>query len=545
MATRTSLTGVVIGLALTRPLLAGSLSLQRTYEGEAAADQFGFALAAAGDVDHDGFGDMIVGANVNDMLVTSGGKVYLYLGGTTLPATPSLVFAGEVDRGYAGGAVAGQGDLDGDGYGDWVVGAPGIGVDGTLPGQVYVFLGAAEPDASPDLVIQGEAPAGQFGAAVCLAPDLDGDGYSELVVGAPKAGGGRVYIYRGGPAPLDGEPDRILHAREVDQRFGRALACLPDHDGDGRDDLLVGIPRSGEQAVWAGAVLLYRGTADLDTMPDLTLLGQAAGDEFGSSLAVVADPAGGDDVDLLVGAPLANVAGAVDAGKAYLFHAGAILDSTPDLTLDGELAGDLLGQAVAAGFDWNDDGALDLAVGASGVDRDTLTDAGACYVFLAGDLLDALADTVISGSLAAERLGRVVTGGGDLRHDGRGTLLVAGNNVGDTGQVQLFASTDPTTAVPPAAPAPLARLAPAWPNPFNPRVQTIFELYQPGSWEMAIFDLRGRHVRWLQRGWFPVGAHRFAWDGCDAAGAPLPSGRYFLRACGHGQTHVVPLTLVR
>jgi len=534
----------VFGLALTRPLLAGSLSLQRTYEGEIAADQFGFALAAAGDIDHDGFGDMIVGANVNDMLVTSGGKAYLYLGGTSLPATASLVFAGEVERGFVGGAVAGGGDLDGDGYDDWVVGAPGIGVDGTLPGRVYVFLGAAVPDAIPDLVLQGETPAGQFGAAVCLVPDLDGDGYSELAVGAPRAGDGRVYVYRGGPVPLDGEPDRILHAREMDQRFGRTLACLPDDDGDGRDDLLVGIPRSGEQAVWAGAVLLYRGSADLDTMPDLTLLGEAAGDEFGWSLAVVAGPAGGGEVDILVGAPLANVAGAVDAGKAYLFHAGAILDDTPDLTFNGELAGDLLGQAVAAGFDWNGDGAVDLAVGASGVDNDTLHDAGACYIYLADDVWDAVADTVISGSLAAEHLGRVVVGGGDLRHDGRGTLLVAGNNAGDTGQVQLFASTDPTTAVPVAL-APVARLAPAWPNPFNPRVQTVIELYQPGSWEVAIYDLRGRHIRWLQRGWFPAGAHPLTWDGRDAAGAPQPSGHYFLRACGQGQTHVAPLTLVR
>ena len=71
-----------------------------------------------------------------------------------------------------------------------------------------------------------------------------------------RAGDGLVAIYRGGPRPLDGTADRILHARPDDRRFGKALASLPDHNGDMRDELIVGIPRSSEAATWAGAVLL-------------------------------------------------------------------------------------------------------------------------------------------------------------------------------------------------------------------------------------------------------------------------------------------------
>jgi hypothetical protein len=336
-----------------------------------------------------------------------------------------------------------------------------------------------------------------------------------------------------------------LHARVSDQRFGRALASLPDRDGDGRDDLLVGVPRSTEQAVWAGAVLLYHGTADLDTLPDLTLLGQAAGDEFGSSLAVATNLAADTENHILVGAPLANLAGNVDAGKAYLYQAGAALDSTADLILSGEHATGYLGKSVTAGFDWNGDGQGDFAVGASGVDSDGLDAAGACYVFFAGDLLDAMADTVITGSFPDARLGSAITAGGDLRHDDRGTLLVGSYHTSASGQVLLFGSTDPPTSLRPSLSNPSASLADPWPNPFNPRVQTYLDIRAPAWWEIVIYDVRGRRIQSLHSGWFLAGSHLLVWDGCDRAGTPQPSGRYYLRASQGRESLVVPLTLVR
>ncbi len=531
--------------ALPGVALPGSLTLQHIYFGEAVADQFGFALARAGDVNGDGFEDFLVGANVNDEAITSGGRAYLFLGGWDYPLATGLTFTGEVERGYAGGAVAGGADLNQDGYADWAVGAPGMGADGTHPGRVYVFLGGAEPDALPELILEGDTPAGQFGAAVCLVPDLDGDGYGDLVVGAPRAGNGRVFIFRGGPVPWDGMPDRLMHARQGDERFGKALAYLPDDDGDGRDDLLVGAPRSSQVAAWAGATLVFRGTADLDTVPDLTLLGEAAGDEFGSSLSAGRDLDGDGEPDLLVGAPLANVSGQVDVGKAYLFRGGGTLDHLPDLIFTGQLSGDRFGKSVGIGFDWNGDGYADMAVGASGFDNGESVDAGACLVYLGGDLLDAQADTIIDGGGTQVHLGMSTVDGGDIRHNGRATLLVGGYHAADTGRVMLFGSAEPPTAVGEGPSLVPAGLAAPWPNPFNPQVQTCLTLREPGFWRLAVYDLRGRQVRQLGADWFSAGQYSFFWNGTDEQGTPQPSSRYFLQARGPRGSLCQPLTLIR
>jgi hypothetical protein len=319
---------------------------------------------------------------------------------------------------------------------------------------------------------------------------------------------------------------------------------LPDQNGDGRHELLVGVPRSSEQATWAGAVLLYFGTVDLDAVPDLVFLGENAGDEFGSSLAVAADLEGDGQPDFLVGAPLANLGSEVDAGKAYLFCAGTALDSEADLTFTGTAAQDRFGKAVAAGFDWNGDGEADLAVGASGYDDGTRADAGAGFVFFAGDLLDATPDTTVIGSVADAHLGTSAVAAGDVRSNGRGTLLLGGYNAGDTGRALLFGSDQSPSAVSDGIQV-AAAMAPPWPNPFNPRVETRLRLQSAGRWRIAVFDLRGQRVALLEDRRLEAGEHRVVWNGLGADGRPQPSGRYLLQALGPEGSVSVSLTLLR
>ena len=123
---------------------------------------FGFAAGAIGDVNRDGRADFILGANANDLRATAGGRVFVYLGGNVYPPSAALAFAGTVANGQVGGAVSGGADLNGDGYDDWIVGAPGTGLAGTDRGRAYVFLGAAIPDSIPDLVLQGTVAGGAF-----------------------------------------------------------------------------------------------------------------------------------------------------------------------------------------------------------------------------------------------------------------------------------------------------------------------------------------------------------------------------------------------
>jgi len=534
------------GLAATAGVAASfaePFALQRTYVSEAPLDQFGFAVQAAGDVDADGFADFLVGANVNDSRAAGGGAVYLYRGGSNYPSTAAISYGGPVAGANCGAAVCGGADLDGDGYDDWAVGAPGLGTTGNDAGRVYVFRGGAIPDAEPDLVIQGSVPGGQFGAAVLLVPDLDGDGYGDLVVGAPRAGNGELRIYRGGPA-LDATADRVIHARAQDSRFARSLAWLPDDNGDGRNELLVGAPHSSQAGTWAGAVVLYRGTAALDSIPDLVLFGQAAGDEFGTSLAAGADLDGDGAGDVVVGAPSANVNGVADAGKAYVFRGGAAIDAVPDWLLRGNAAGDHFGLSVAAGFDWDADSKMDFAIGAPDADANG-TDRGVCTIYRGGATLDITPDATVTGNANSAHLGMSLASAGDVRHNTRGALIAGGFGPTDGGQALLLASNDVPSSAFEGPVARTALLQPGWPNPTRGGVRSALHVPSGGQWTVDVFDARGRHVARVLSAWLPAGVQGFEWNGRDDRGTRVAGGVYCVRAHGDTGAASTRVTLLR
>ncbi len=532
-------------VAALLPALAAAqtFTLQRTYLGQRTADQFGAAASPIGDINHDGRADFAVGANVNDVSASGGGRVYVFLGGNNTPVTFSLAFAGTVANGQAGAAISGGADFDRDGYDDWIVGAPGGGTSGNSAGRAYVFRGGAAADTVPDLILQGTTAGGQFGAAVLAIRDLDGDGFGDFVVGAPRAGRGRVYVYRGS-AVLNGTADRVINARTVDDRFGRSLAYLPDTNADGRDDLLVGVSRNSQAATWAGAVLLYRGAANLDSISDLTLTGSSAGEEFGTSIAAGFDVSGDGAPDLLAGAPYANPGGLVDAGRVSLFRAGAAFDATADLVISGTVTSDHLGTSVGMGFDWDGDGRGDFVVGVP--DRDPgFTDAGACFVYRGGSVLDATADATLNGTAANQHSGATIAGVGDVRHNGRPLLLVCGFGPTDTGRALLYGTNAaPTDVAIPAVPGAAYWFAPQ-PNPFNPSTTLRLAIGVNGFWKVDILDTRGRRIQGLWSGLLAPGMHSWHWNGCDAAQRPQPSGVYFIRAQSGNTQRATRAVLVR
>ncbi len=520
---------------------AAPFVLQKHYLGEQLLDQYGFSVSSAGDVDGDGFDDYLVGANVNDELVTSGGKVYLYRGGVVLPDSTLFTFAGDRQREYLGGCVAGAGDLNGDGLADWAVGAPGPGVTGTLPGRVFVFLGSDPIDMVPDFILEGVTPGGQFGAALAMDGDLNGDGYDDLAVGAPRDSSGVVYLFFGGAGftPVAGD---TLFARAVDQRFGKALCYWKGQGDAGADGLVVGAPRSSDAATWAGAALLYRGGPAFDRQADLVIGGRSAGDALASALDGSTDLDGDGAADLLVGAPHADVGLSADAGKAYLFSA-APLDTTFDRSWAGSWDGGRFGSSVAAGFHWDDDASPDLVVGAPYAGTPT-TEEGAIYVFAGGVAPPSAPLDSLMGPVSSSHLGISCADAGDIQHDGRSAMIAGGYNGGDTGRALLFSA--PGRGTP--APSPrtrFARLSRPWPNPFNPRVQFRLELPQTGAWTIEVFDQRGRKVDRLYDGRLQAGPHVFVWDGRSAQGFEVPSGVYHLRARGRQEELVQTMTLIR
>ncbi len=264
-------------------------------QGAGTNDQTGRSVSGAGDVNGDGFADLIVGAPSGDNGGLSAGEAYVVFGKadsfgspdsanrrvidlTTLAEADGFIIQGDATRNYAGRSVSGAGDVNGDGYADLLVGAPGPIVGPTTVGEAYVVFGKASgfgsavsmddpAGGSPimrrviDLttlaeadgfIIQGDMDRDRAGESVSAAGDLNGDGYADLIVGAPRGddGGGdagEAYVIFGAPAGLTTEADAVLGTTSGDNlnADGEATVVLAgagddvlNIDGFGDNDLL-------------------------------------------------------------------------------------------------------------------------------------------------------------------------------------------------------------------------------------------------------------------------------------------------------------------
>jgi len=272
--------------------------LLRVLSGDASGDGFGFSVNGAGDVDADGFPDFIVGA-IQDF--TDFGYARVFSGKT---GKELLTFTGLSGLDRLGYSVSGAGDLDGDGFGDLLVGAPTESVRRKFDGGAWFFsgkTGAALLHLSP----------GQnsfFGFSVASLGDLDGDGFPESVIGAPfkKANGknlaGEVLVFSFHAQ----SPVYTFPAGNGVSRFGASVANAGDVDGDGFSDILAGAPQGEKhRAIGLSLVRIFSGR-------DGSRLGEIAlGGKLGFSVASAGDVDGDGLDDVIAGAPLEGNGGTI------------------------------------------------------------------------------------------------------------------------------------------------------------------------------------------------------------------------------------------
>jgi uncharacterized repeat protein (TIGR01451 family) len=346
-------------------------------DGAAASDNAGQSVAGAGDVNGDGVDDVVVGAHVTDNNNRLGSGSAYVLFGPLAPGTIDLAQLGAAGAridgaaigNRAGWSVAGTADVNGDGVADLIVGAPFATNNGrAFSGSAYVVFGPLSPGTidlaqlgAAGVRIDGAAAGDYAGYSVAGAGDVNGDGLSDVLVGAylaannDRAKSGSAYAVFGRTLPgsvdladLGSEGVRIDGAA-ADDHAGAAVSSAGDVNGDRLDDVLVGADladNNGRNLSGSAYVLfgpLSPGTVDLAQLgaAGARIDGAAAGDQAGWSVARAGDVAGNGVDDVVVGAKLADNNGRNLSGSAYVLEgAGADLRvvkvAAPEVVAPGE-----------------------------------------------------------------------------------------------------------------------------------------------------------------------------------------------------------------
>ena len=418
------------------------------FTGAAAGDYFGYSVSTAGDVNGDGYSDVIVGAVSNDAGGGDAGRAYIYFSGSLIDNTADVILTGAAAGDYFGNSISTAGDVNGDGYFDVIVGAFANDAGGTIAGRAYIYFGGASMNSIADVTLTGEALGDVFGYSVSTAEDVNGDGYSDVIVGASdnNAGGnsaGRAYIFFGGGS-MDNIADVTLTGEAAGDDLGASVSSAGDVNGDGYSDVIVGARGSGGS--FAGKANIYFGGVSMDNTTDVTLTGAAiVQDQFGCSVSSAGDVNGDGYSDVIVGA-FRNDAGGGDAGRAYIYFGGSLIDNTADVILTGASAGDNFGNSVSTAGDVNGDGYSDVIVGAQYNDAGG-TDAGRAYIYFGDTGMDNTADVILTGAAVSDWFGYSVSTAGDVNADGYSDLIVGANlnDAGgtDAGRAYLYLSSSP------------------------------------------------------------------------------------------------------
>jgi len=380
-----------------------------TLSGETSNNWFGRSVSAAGDVNGDGYSDVIVGAYIYNGFT---GRAYIYYGGASMNNTADVTMTGEATNNFFGVSVSGAGDVNGDGYSDVIVGAPGVYNSNT--GRAYIFYGGATMNNIADVTLTGEAPNNFFGTSVSAAGDVNGDGYSDVIVGAYQysSATGRAYIYYGG-ASMNNISDITMTGEAINNEFGFSVSAADDVNGDGYSDVIVGAYKYNSST---GRAYLYYGGAVMNNLADVTMTGETTGNSFGYSLSGAGDVNGDGYSDVIVGAYTYSS----NTGRAYIFLGAASMNNVSDLRINGETTNNYFGYSVSEAGDVNGDGYSDVIVGASGYNSNI----GKAYLYLYGMTGTFFADLTLTGEDHTNYFGLSVSEAGDVNGDGYSDVVV-------------------------------------------------------------------------------------------------------------------------
>ena len=466
-------------------------------EGIGDWDRSGTSVSTAGDINGDGYADILIGAPDADPYGNTEGEAYVVFGKASGFAPTVNLDALNGNDGFTlegiglddetGYSVSTAGDINGDGYADILIGAPGAN---DSAGAVYLIFGKnsnfsasldlLELDGSNGFVVDAPDEDTWFGDSVSTAGDINGDGYSDILIGAPNAdpGGvynaGKAYLMFGKTgnfsaninlSSLDGTNGFVMHGIHSYARLGYSVSTAGDVNGDGYSDLLIGSPYTVAPNALennGGDAYLVFGKSDnfsaninvsaLDGTNGVRIVGNATGPEdgrFGFSVSTAGDVNGDGYADLLLGEPFGGQD--PEEGRAYVVYGKATgFGSTSHYPYDGIFTGvleaDRAGWSVSTAGDVNRDGYTDILIGApyrNSTDDELETDlqeAGETYLVFGKSegfesstqlaSLDGTNGIVIKGVQPNDHSGWSVSMAGDINGDGYADVLIGAPDAG-------------------------------------------------------------------------------------------------------------------
>ena len=413
-------------------------------ESNQAGAAYGLSVASAGDVNADGFDDVLVGAESYDNGQPNEGAAFLFLGGTTGPTWVPVWWAESNQVGARFGiSVASAGDVNGDGLSDVIVGAPGYETAHGV-GAVFAWYSAdgGIPYGTPDncdwTFHDGDGSTFMGGSVDC-AGDVNGDGFADVIIGASAytgavEHGGAAFVFHGSDTGLEADWAWYQDNDQDGAAYGLAVAGIGDMNGDGYSDVAVGAPYFDDGESDEGRVSVHLGSADgvQPGPPWWTAEADQAISALGSSVDGAGDVNGDGYGDIIVGAPWWH--GISDfVGAAMLWYGGptAPPPGTPDNAArvwEWLIADAHFGRSVAGAGDVDADGYDDIVIGCPDNDG-THTDEGFAIVYLGSDDgPEGNWDWLVTGPMEGALFGYSVAGAGDVDGDGFSDILVGAKN---------------------------------------------------------------------------------------------------------------------
>jgi len=356
--------------ALTSQSISSEQIIQLS--GESAWDWAGISVASAGDLNADGYDEILIGAPQHDSAANASGAAYILYGSATPVTSDSLSTAikltGTQAIEYFGYTVSDIGDINGDGYDDAAFGSLFYDSDVGNTGAVYVLYGRADQYTSANIEtigirINGEHVGDALGGAMSCAGDMNNDGFDDWLVGAYGYDGsatdvGAVYILYGNSARITtGSIDRFIRltGESANDAVGYSMAPAGDLNGDTYADAVIGAAYVDSNGANAGSLYVLYGSSALYSSQSLAfapeIVGSESGDSFGYLMSGNRDLNQDGYSDLIVTAPYNNTA-ANSAGAAYIIDGSSTqwssgsINTIASATFTGEIENDRLGSGV-------------------------------------------------------------------------------------------------------------------------------------------------------------------------------------------------------